>query len=233
MPLRDYDVFAGRYAENSEDNIYNGAYERPAIRALLPDVRGLRVLDAGCAAGTHSAWLAEHGADVDGIDVSEPMIALARTRLGARARFHTADLEQRLPFDDGTFDLVMSSLALHYVRELEPAIAEFARVLRPGGTLVFSTHSPLMEGAAGDYGSTRLVEDAFTGYGPEPVRVRWYHRPFSAIVTPLLRAGFALDEVAEPPPDETIRARDPRTYETLSRRPPFLFVRARLRSAPD
>lgn len=232
MPLRDYDVFAERYAENSEDNIFNGAYERPALRALLPEVRGLRVLDAGCAAGTHSAWLAERGADVDGIDVSEPMIALARTRVGERARFHTADLEQRLPFADGTFDLVMSSLALHYVRDLDAAIGEFARVLRPGGTLAFSTHSPLLAGADGDYAATRLVEDAFTGYGPEPVRVRWYHRPFSAIVTPLLRAGFVLEEVAEPPPDDTIRARDPRAYETLSHRPPFLFVRARLRSAP-
>lgn len=233
MPLHDYDGFAGRYAERSEDNVFNGAYERPAIRALLPAVRGLRVLDAGCAAGSHSAWLAERGADVDGIDVSAQMIALARARAGARARFHVADLEQRLPFDDGAFDLVLSSLALHYVRDLAPTIAEFARVLRRGGTLVFSTHSPLLAGADGDYAATRLVEDAFTGYGPEPVRVRWYHRPFSAIVTPLLRAGFELEDVVEPAPDETIRARDPRAYETLVHRPPFLFVRARLRFAPD
>jgi len=90
-PFRDYDAFAEAYAERTQSNAYNAHYERPAIRALLGPLAGLRVLDAGCAAGEHALWLFEQGAIVTAIDISEPMLHLARTRLDPGAVVLAAD----------------------------------------------------------------------------------------------------------------------------------------------
>ena len=133
-PLYDDPDLAAAYARVTAANVANAAYERPAMRALLGDVRGLDVLDAGCAAGEHSAWLAERGARVVALDASETMVRLARERLRESARVLQADLAQPLPFADASFDIVVSSLTLHYLEDWTPPLRELARVLRPART---------------------------------------------------------------------------------------------------
>ena len=140
----DDPVLAARYADASANNVCNAAYERPAMRAVAGDVAGLDVLDAGCAAGEHSAWLSANGARTVALDGSAAMVALARARLGSAVTVVEADLAQPLPFGPGTFDLVFSSLTLHYLEDWLQPLREFARVLRPGGRLVLSTHHPFM-----------------------------------------------------------------------------------------
>ncbi|HTD32889.1 MAG TPA: class I SAM-dependent methyltransferase, partial [Candidatus Elarobacter sp.] len=116
-PLYDDPELAASYARVSASNAANAAYERPAVRALLGDVRGLDVLDAGCAAGEHSAWLVEHGARVVAVDGSEAMVRLARERLGEHGRVLCGDLAQPLLLTGASFDVVLSSLTLHYLEE--------------------------------------------------------------------------------------------------------------------
>jgi SAM-dependent methyltransferase len=229
MPFLDYDAFAGAYAEQSRTNAYNARFERPAIRALVPPVDGRDVLDAGCAAGEQTAWLVSRGARVTALDVSERMIALARAALGDDAICVQADLDRPLPFANAAFDLVFSSLALHYTSDLTATLAEFARVLRRPGVLVFSTHHPMLDVDGGDYYATRVVDDRWNGFGAEPVRVRWYHRSLETLVRSLCAAGFAIDDLAEPLPDPQLARTDARAYADLRRRPPFLFVRATTR----
>lgn len=225
--LYDDPELAAAYARVSAANVANAAYERPAVRALLGDVRGLDVLDAGCAAGEHSAWLAEHGARVVAVDASKTMVRLARERLGESARVLQADLAQPLAFADASFDVVLSSLTLHYLADWLPPLRELARVLRPGGRLVLSTHHPYMSaGLVDDYHAVSQVEEGWRGFADDPVLVRFYHRPLQRIVTDVLDAGFTLRGLREPQPTAEADARDPKLAARFRNEPGFLIVDA-------
>ena len=205
----------------------NAAYERPAIRALLGDVRGLDVLDAGCAAGEHAAWLVEAGATVVALDASAAMIALTRARLGSRAKAVRADLAEPLPFAADSFDVVLSSLTLHYLEKWQPTLREFARVLRARGRLVISTHHPYLTlDAVASYHDVALVEETWSGFGDEAVPVRFYHRPFARMVDDLAATGFRLTALREPQPSAQADARDPALARQLRTRPQFVILDA-------
>jgi SAM-dependent methyltransferase len=229
--LYDDPELAAAYARITATNAANAAYERPAVRRLLDDVRDIDVLDAGCAAGEHSAWLAEHGARVVALDASETMVELARARLGERARVLHADLARPLPLANDAFDLVVSSLTLHYLEEWSLPLREFARVLRPHGRLVFSTHHPLMTAAdVPVYHEVSLVKEGWRDFADAPVEVRFYHRPLERIVGDVLAAGFRLRGLYEPQPTAAAAERDPKLAERFRTQPGFLIVDAETRT---
>jgi SAM-dependent methyltransferase len=226
-PLYDDPVLARAYARVTAANVYNAAYERPAVRAVLGDVRGLDVLDAGAAAGEHSAWLAAHGARVVALDASEAMVRLARERLGDTVTVLCADLARPLPPANASFDVVLSSLTLHYLEDWLPPLREFARVLRPGGRLVLSTHHPaLTDDPGADYHAVRLVEEGWDGFADSAVPMRFYHRPLERIVGDVLAAGFILRGLHEPRPSAEAEDRDPAVAARLRARPWFLVLDA-------
>src|SRR6476660_7320265 len=101
-----------------------GAPEWPALRAMLPDLHGRTVLDLGCGFGWFCRWAREQGAaHVLGFDVSEKMLERARaTTTDAAVTYRRADLET-LELSPASFDLVYSSLALHYVEHLDRLLA--------------------------------------------------------------------------------------------------------------
>lgn len=141
---------------------------------MAGDVRGLDVLDVGSAESEHAAWLQEHGARVVSIDPSK------------------YSLEESLPQQKESVDLVFSSLALHFVFEWEPLLREFRRVTRPGGSLVFSTHHPcrgLHDGLGVDYFSTGIVVDD-SG--------RFYRRPLQSIVNAIIETDWRIVKIMEP-----------------------------------
>ena len=126
------------------------AYDRPnpAIdleqRVVHPMLRRApvgRALDAGCGTGRHAAFLADLGHIVDGVDVTPAMLAVARAKVPG-ATFHVGTFDA-VPAAGATFDVVVCSLALTHTADLGPAIAEFARVLRPGGWLVVADIHPV------------------------------------------------------------------------------------------
>jgi 2-polyprenyl-3-methyl-5-hydroxy-6-metoxy-1,4-benzoquinol methylase len=88
----DYDTIASRYAAGVDDRPWNALYERPATLALLPNVGGKDVLDAGCGPGWYTDWLARNAARVVAIDRSTRMVELANERLGGRARVLQGDV---------------------------------------------------------------------------------------------------------------------------------------------
>ncbi|MFD6274474.1 class I SAM-dependent methyltransferase [Streptomyces sp. NPDC060209] len=110
--------------------------EQPVVRRILDGLPVGTALDAACGTGRHTTYLWELGHDVIGVDASPEMLAQARKRLPDVA-FHKADLH-RLPLPDNAVDTVVCALALTHVSDLTPVLAEFARVLRPGGSLVIS-----------------------------------------------------------------------------------------------
>lgn len=126
--LNDYDSFAEAYTTETEDNLINGYYNRPAILVLAGDVAGRRILDAGCGSGPLMAALRDRGAIVTGFDRSTSMLELARRRLGDDADLQVADLSSPLPFPDSAFDDVIASLVLHYLQDWGAALTELRRV---------------------------------------------------------------------------------------------------------
>lgn len=225
-----YDVLAEAYAALVDTKPHNAYYERPATLSLLPDVKGKRVLDAGCGPGAYAEWLVNRGADVVAFDANEKMVGLARERLGDRAQIMQANLEQPLDFlRDSWFDIVVSPLVMDYMKDWERVFAEFYRVLGEGGCLVFSIEHPYAvydnHRETSNYFELEVVEYDWTGFGTT-VRVPSYRRPLSEMINPLVRAGFILEQIVEPLPTEEFRQKDPGDYEVLSRSPGFMCVRA-------
>lgn len=116
------------------------AAEQPVVRALFDQVPAGRALDAACGTGRHAGYLASCGHEVVGVDKSDDMLSVASEHVPG-AKFHRASIED-LPFPDGQFDLVVCSLALTHLPRLDQAIAEFARVVRPGGRVILSDIHP-------------------------------------------------------------------------------------------
>ena len=149
------------------------------------DVRGLTVLDAGCGTGRYLRELQAPRRHVIGMDLSLPMLERAQD---TTTRITRADI-RALPFDAMSIDLVVCGLALGDVPEIELALAEIARVLRPGGVVIYSVVHPAGEAA----GWTRTFESdgrlwAIDGFWHSLDR----HRQACAA------AGLAIEECREP-----------------------------------
>jgi SAM-dependent methyltransferase len=221
-----YQDIADRYAAEVDTRPVNAFYERPAVLSLLPPLAGTRVLDAACGPGWYTEQLVAQGADVTAFDAVPRFVELTRARVGGRARVLRADLERPLEFADAAFDLVVSTLALHYARDWDVLMRELARVLRPGGHLVFSTHHPMMTWRlfqTPDYFATELLETEWDVVGS----VAFYRRPLTAITEALAGAGFVIERLVEPQPTEAFRHASPEEYEKYMKAPWYLVIRAR------
>jgi ubiquinone/menaquinone biosynthesis C-methylase UbiE len=145
--LRDRGVLAQRvttvaaYEQQSDgyDAAAGGglfAADEPVVAECLSGRAPGVALDAACGTGRFAAFLARHGHRVIGVDSSPDMLAHARRRVPG-GEFHIAELD-RLPLPDDSVDVIVCALALVHVPRLQPVLAEFARVLRPGGDLIIS-----------------------------------------------------------------------------------------------
>jgi SAM-dependent methyltransferase len=155
------------------------------------------------------------------------MVALATERLGGRARAMTGDVSNlRDLFPGASFDVILSSLVLHYLADLTQTFRDWARLLRPGGTLVFSTHHPIHAASLLEPGylCAELIEEDWDWLGET---MRYYRRPLRDLTEPLSAAGFVIERISEPTPGDALKAKDPKGYDLLRRLPAFIFVRAR------
>jgi ubiquinone/menaquinone biosynthesis C-methylase UbiE len=121
------------------------AVETPFVERMVASLMVRTALDAATGTGRHALRLAQQGIQVTAIDQSAEMLAVARqsaTRIDVAIELHAGSLDDRLPFSDAQFDLVICALALCHVQNLRGAVSEFARVLRPGGSLILSDFHP-------------------------------------------------------------------------------------------
>lgn len=227
---QNYEQFADRYAQSAPTKAHNAFYERPATLSLLPDVNGKRVLDAGCGPGIYTEWLLEKGASVVAVDVTPAFVIITRQRVGERATILQADVSQPLTFaDDASFDVVVSPLVLDYIHDWGAVFAEFHRVLKGGGVLVFSCGHPFADfrfSPTGNYFALEMTEMEWRGFGDPPPVIRSYRRSLQAILNPLISAGFRLDHFLEPQPTPEFAKAEPDDYERWLHQPGFLCIRA-------
>jgi SAM-dependent methyltransferase len=142
-----YDVWSEAY--DSTPNPVVAMDSRHTI-ALLSPQPGELILDAGCGTGRHFRKLQRAGSSTIGIDFSRGMLTVARRNLAeipAAFPLLLADLERTLPFQTGSFDVVLCALIGEHLSTLQNVLREFYRVLKPGGRLLFSVYHPEMAAA--------------------------------------------------------------------------------------
>ncbi|MGD0118505.1 MAG: class I SAM-dependent methyltransferase [Candidatus Binatus sp.] len=234
----DQKFFEGYSQLRRHESGLNAAVDQPAMRALLPPLANKRVLDLGCGFGKMCRYAIDQGAaSVVGVDLSAKMLAKAREDTAdARISYVQSALED-LAFAPASFDLVVSSLALHYVERFDLLCANVKSWLVSGGAFVFSVEHPMVTafpvGSYLDLKGEKLhwpIDD----YKHEGIRhTQWfvddvikYHRSVETYVNTLIDKGFSIVRLVEPVATaEAIRERPELSEE--SRRPTFMMMSAR------
>ena len=220
----------------------NDLVEIPNFRKLIPDVKGKRILDLGCGYGANDKYCIGLGAkEILGIDISKHMIKIAKENNNDENIKYKVMAMENINEIEEKFDIVISSLAFHYVKDYEKLINDIYNLLNDDGILIFSIDHPLRIASkfetwmkknytkingkwfllVSDYNREGIREKEWNG-----VMVKRYHRNFSSLINGLVNSGFKIDKILEPIPDEKAIKIIPK-YINQYDRPYFLFVRAK------
>lgn len=229
------DFFKGYMDLRSNESGYNVAIEEPALYSLLPPLKGLRILDLGCGFGKFASFCLRHDAAyVLGTDISQKMILEAKKRINdPRASFSVTPSED-IDVGENSFDLVVSSMSFHYVKNIRPVFEKVAIALKPKGHFIFSVEHPICTSLLqGWYNSEYTLKKHWPvdNYKNETIRYsNWfvdnvikYHRTIETYINNLLDAGFSIKRLLEPGPTKKDVSDRPELSEHL-RRPPILVV---------
>ena len=233
--------FEGYKALRAGDCNANDLIEQPAMRKLLPDLSGKSVLDLGCGYGHNCIDFVSRGAvNVVGVDISEKMLEIAKTE-SAHEKIRYINMSMTdIGMLNEKFDFIYSSLAFHYVKDFDAFAKEMYAALNVCGQLLFSQEHPIITATVDGKGHFNKDENGnrisytFSDYNRSGERrVHWYvdgvikyHRTFSDIITALAKAGFVIEEVCEPTPEEWAIEKLP-TMAKEYIKPNFLIVKAR------
>jgi 2-polyprenyl-3-methyl-5-hydroxy-6-metoxy-1,4-benzoquinol methylase len=203
----------------------------PVLLRMLGDVRGQRILDAGCGHGYLSRMLAADGAQVTGVEPARALYEYATEKEAQEplgVHYLRADL-CRLPGFRELFDAVVANVVLLDIPDWQGAMKACVDALAPGGLFVFSIIHPCFEQLAPswrEHGEYRLREYLAEYEIPGP-RAASFHRPLSAYLNETARLGCRLIEVAEPALDPAVAAATGDGTEAYVHLPNFLVVAAR------
>jgi len=217
----------------------------PAILKILGKVKGKRILDAGCGNGYLCRLLSKKGAKMVGIDVSKRSIEIAEAfekKKRMNIQYWVGSICNLSMCDDGSFDAVVSNLVLMDLQDLDTAVKELHRVLKPEGRLVFSImhpcfSSPPVHGWVREPVDSQRKEDwlywKVDRYFDRTIE-EWryfdfpptysFHRPLSDYVKVLLRNGFTITDFEEPVPAEKDMEEHYREFGNEYNRVPWFLV---------
>src|SRR5574344_853836 len=141
------DFFDGYWKLWKNEANANILIEKPALFSLLPDLKGTSILDLGCGYGENCAEFIRMGAaHATGIDISAKMLAVAeKENCGPHITYRNIPMEDIAQLNC-TFDLAVSSLAVHYVQDFSGIVPNISSMLNPGGLCIFSQENPLNTG---------------------------------------------------------------------------------------
>lgn len=224
------------------DGFTDGAdpeYEDQIIPLVVSELAGAgRVLDVGTGDGQIARALADQGCEVVGIDPTSNQIRVAAQRSGGPIYVQAGAAQ--LPFADGSFDAALACLVFEHIDDVDAAIAEVARVVRPGGTFNFMLNHPLLQTPDSGWIDDHMVDppEQYWRIGPylheaetvEQVElgvwIRFLHRPLSRYLNALADAGLTLERMDEPAPPERFLAQAPEYFDASSV-PRLLHLRLR------
>ena len=216
---------------DTDQAVRTGMLDRWMLDAL-GDVSGKSVIDIGCGEGRFSRLLSQLGATVTGVDLTEPLIARARSLASERETYLIGDAENLDGIADEKFDFAVSYIVLVDLLDYRGAIKAAYRALRPGGRFVVCNIHPLRSSVPGGWvkqGDRKLFYpvDDYTDEGPR--EFTWWgrtfinmHRTLSGYMSAFLDAGFALSALHEPTPSDAELAANP-TFDDEYRAPNFII----------
>lgn len=222
------------------DGFTDGAdpeYVEQIIPMALEELEGLKlILDVGCGDGQIARALAMQGAEVLGVDPTQKHIDIARERGGGPSyQLGGASL---LPAADNSMDAVIACLVFEHIDEVEKAISEVARVLKPGGQFSFFLNHPLLQTPGSGWIDDHIIDppEQYWRIGPylveaesveeveKDVYIRFIHRPLSRYINLLLAHGLVLERMVEPSPPQGFLDRAPE-YALAHTVPRLLYLR--------
>ncbi|APX71764.1 class I SAM-dependent methyltransferase [Companilactobacillus allii] len=236
--IYDNDKFFEKYSKmNRSINGLSGAGEWSTLKPMLPDFTNKDVLDLGCGYGWIDRYAVENNArSVLGVDLSEKMLAVAKEKTETdKIDYIKGDISQ-IDFEDNRFDIVISSLALHYVESFSYLIKKISKYLKPNGILIFSVEHPIFTAQGSEewnYDENGNIKDfPVDNYFKEGKRetdflgetVVKYHKTLTTYLDGLLTSGFRLNRVVEPMPPKNMM--DIPGMKDELRRPMMLIISA-------
>ncbi len=234
----DNECFFQKYSQmlRSQKGL-QGAGEWSELKKILPDFSNKTVLDLGCGYGWHCKYAADHHASfVLGTDISQKMIHTAQEINSALPVKYQCIAMEDLDFPENTFDIVLSSLAFHYIKDFDILIKNISKWITPGGTLVFSVEHPVFTSYGTqdwyyDKNGTILhfpVDNYYYEGQREAIflgeKIIKYHRTLTTYLSTLLQNGFELTHIIEPQPPKEMM--DIPGMKDEMRRPMMLLVSA-------
>lgn len=210
-------------------------------KKMLPNFAGKKVLDLGCGFGWHCRYAALQGAkEVVGVDISAKMLEEAQKLTEYKqVSYRNVSLED-FEVSSNSFDMVISSLAFHYIKDWEELCQKIKRVLVPGGEFIFSVEHPVFtaEGTqqwvVGQNGANlHWPVDSYFNEGKRRAvflgeEVIKYHRSLTTYLKGLIDNGFEIIDLVEPYPTPEMLQKDAQMANEL-RRPMMLLVSAKLK----
>lgn len=237
--IYDNEIFFAGYKKIRENQVNaNNLFEIPALFSMMPNLKDKTILDLGCGFGEHCKGFVESGAKkVIGIDISEKMLEIAKQEnADSKITYINMPMENIFELTE-KFDIVISSLAFHYVEDFAGVVKNIYNLLNENGTFIFSQENPLCTCHSGgqrwtkDENGNKLYLN-LSNYGIEGERestwfvdnVKKYHRTFSSIINTLIETGFKIEKLIEPLPTEDLLKKYP-DYKDLFHKPDFLLVK--------
>jgi len=224
-----YENLAEAYNAKIDYKPHNAFYDRPNTLKLIGEVKGKSILDAACGPGKYAEILTSKGAKITGFDISPRMIKLAKERNKNNGVFFVQDLDAPLKkLNDSSFDIIVCTLAMHYIEDWNATIREFHRVLKDEGQLIISIEHPFFEFNyfnSTHYFNTEAVKCVWKNFG-KPIEINSYRRPLQACIMPLTNNGFYIDALIEPKPTKEFEKFDPKHYKELNEFPAFMCIKA-------
>lgn len=241
--IYDNESFFENFKDKRASEInFNDCIETPILHAMLPDMRGKKVLDIGCGMGQHAKQYSDMGAEsVLGIDISEKMLEYAKVHNSSKGITY-----KQMAFEDigglcHRFDLVTSSLAFDYAEDFDKLMKDVYDLMEHDAHFVFSMSHPMATAWDGEYPRYTRTESGvklyanISNYMVEGKRiVKWvvdnyelYHRTFASIINSIVKAGFMIEECRESNISDEMREEYPAMFGGTIHRPDFVFFRCR------
>lgn len=233
--------FDGYKKLRESDTNSNDLLEQPAMRKLIPDLNGKSVIDLGCGYGHNCNDFVKRGADcVTGIDISDKMLDIAKTENADTKITYIKMSMDKIGSLNRKFDFIYSSLAFHYIEDFDAFAKSLYQSLNDGGILLFSQEHPIITSTIDGKGHFNKdkhgnkISYTFSDYHkPGKRTVTWYvdgvikyHRTFSDVVNALANAGFIIEQIVEPLPEEWAIQKLPALAKEYIK-PNFLIIRAK------
>ncbi len=229
------------HAQGWIDGFTDGAdpeYVEQIIPLAVEELAGRhKILDLGCGDGQIARALAAQGSDVLGVDPTQLHIDVAIERGGGPQ--YVLGGATNIPADDESFDAVVACLVFEHIDQMDEAMTEVARVLKPNGQFSFFLNHPLLQTPGSGWIDDHIIDppEQYWRIGPylvetesieeveKDVYIRFIHRPLSRYVNALLANGMSLERMVEPSPPAGFLARAPE-YALAHTVPRLLYLRS-------